>query len=305
MPAGAHTHVPSTARPAVPRATPPAPPPATAPDGRAVRRGRALPALTGPVLLVTAALPLVSGCGTGTEPTPPPAPPPASTTGAPPGADVARDQLAALAAAAQDRHLTATYRFNVPGRPERTVTVTNATDDTWRVDIPQSALGGTADIALARTGDGLFQCALPSGQLPTSPGCVRVADPDGDLPGEIDPRVQHPFTDWLRVLTDRQSALSVSVTRPLPGASGTCFSVESTSASLNSPVDVGIYCFAADGTLTGVRAAFGSLSLAGTPAAGPATVSLPGQLVDRGPLGLAAPPAPADGVPTDGVTATP
>ncbi|MBO4210939.1 hypothetical protein GSF22_33855, partial [Micromonospora echinofusca] len=253
-------------------------------------------------MLVVTALPLLSGCGGGTEPAPPTGPSPAGTTGAPAGADATRDQLAALAAAAQDRHLTATYRFSVPGRPERTVTVTNATDDTWRVDIPQSALGGTADVALARTGDGLFQCALPTGALPTSPGCVRVADPDGDLPGEIDPRVQHPFTDWLRVLTDRQSALSVSVARPLPGVTGTCFSVESTSASLNPPVDVGIYCFAADGTLTGVRAAFGSLSLAGTPAAGPGTVPLPGQVVDRGPLGLSAPPPPTDGVPPDGAT---
>lgn len=255
-----------------------------------------------PVLLAVTLPVLLAGCTADEQP--PAGPPPASPSQVPAGADAARDQLAALAAAAQDRHLTATYRFSVPDRTDRTVAVTSATDGTWRIDVPQSALGGAADISLTRTADGIFQCALPSTQLSEPPGCVRVAGPDGDLPSRIDPKVHHPFTDWLDVLTDRQAPLSVSVSRPLPGVRGTCFSVESTSASLNAPLDVGIYCFDADGTLTGVRATFGSLELAGPPAAAPPTAPLPGPVVAREPLGLSAPP-PSTDAPTVDPTATP
>ena len=113
--------------------------------------------------------------------------------------------------------------------------------------------GGTADVSLAATADGLFQCALPSadpagaGQLRTprrprrrrpaparSPGAApvhrlagrahRPAGPARGLPGQ-----------------------------PPAGATGTCYSVESTSASLNAPLDVGIYCYDRDGTPTAVR----------------------------------------------------
>jgi hypothetical protein len=202
----------------------------------------------------------------------------------------ARAQLAALAAAAQDRHISARYTLSVPGRVERTVSVTSAPDRTWRVDIPGGALGGTADVSVAQTADGLFQCSLPSPARPDPADCVRVGGPDQRLRSGIDPRVQHPFTDWQRVLTDRQAALSVAVSPTLPGVSGTCFAVESTSASLSPPLDIGIYCYDTDGTITGARLAYGTLILTVAPTAPPATVTLPGPVVDREPLRMAAPP---------------
>lgn len=202
----------------------------------------------------------------------------------------ARAELAALAAAAQDRHLVASYTLSTAGRPDRTVHVTSARDGTWRVDISGGALGGTADVSVARIADGLFQCSLPSPERPDPPGCVRVADPDGRIPAAFDPRVQHPFTDWREVLTNRRAPLSVSESKPLPGVGGRCFAVDSTSASLSPPLDVGIYCYQADGTLSGARLGYGTLVLAGAPATGPATVSLPGPVVQREPLGMDAPP---------------
>jgi hypothetical protein len=113
------------------------------------------------------------------------------------------------------------------------------------------------------------------------------------VPARFDPRVQHVFTDWLEVLTDRRAALAVSRARQLPGVRGACFSVESNSASLAAPLDVGIYCYATDGTLTGARLGFGTLVLTGTPAAAPPAVTLAGPTVDRTPLPMTSPPPPS------------
>ncbi|MEO3925287.1 hypothetical protein ABGB07_15670 [Micromonosporaceae bacterium B7E4] len=239
-------------------------------------------------LLITGTA-LLAGCGGQ-------APAPAATTPAPAASQPteARDQLAALAAAAQDRQLTAVYTFTAPGQPDRSISVVRAADRSWRVDIPGGALGGSADVSLAQNGAGLFQCALPSAGQPES-GCVRVAGPGQPLDPGIDPRMRHPFTDWPEVLTDRRAPLSVSAAT-LPGAQGSCFAVESTSASVSPPLDPGIYCYAPDGTLTAARLPAGTLTLAGTPTAAPATVALPGPLVDREPLRIAGPPP---GEPTD------
>ncbi|GAB3796286.1 hypothetical protein GCM10027605_03940 [Micromonospora zhanjiangensis] len=243
----------------------------------------------GRAALLVAVPALLAGC---TADPPPADPAPPAPTTDPDGA--ARDRLAALAAAAQDRHLVARYTFAGADRRDRTISVTEATDGGWRVDIPGGALGGTADIALAGTRDGVFQCALPSAGRSDPPSCVRVAGPDESVPVGIDPRVQHPFTDARRVLTDRQAPLSVSVGRPLPGVRGSCFAVESTSASVDPPLDVGIYCYDQDGTLTGARLTFGTLTLVGTPAAAPASVALPGPVVSGDPLGPTA-PTPTEG----------
>lgn len=255
------------------------------------RRPTGLLALTVPLLLATGT-PL-AGCAADSSPPDPPES--ASGSPTPTGADGARDELAALAAAAQDRHLTARYTLTGAGGSTRTITVTSANDGTWRVDVPGWALGGTVDVALAATADGLFQCALPSPVRPEPATCVRLGDPDDTIPRRLDPRVQHPFTDWLDVLTDRQAPLAVSVSRPVPDTTGTCYSVESTSASLNPPLDVGIYCYDADGTPTAVRAALGTLRLAGPPGPAPATVQLPGPVVEDEPIGAAAPDTPSAG----------
>ncbi|SCG51973.1 hypothetical protein [Micromonospora inositola] len=248
---------------------------------------RAARRLTG-VLAIT--LPALLAACTADRPTPSPL---ATADPVPAGADAARDELAALAAAAQDRHLTARYAFGTADVPDRTVVVTSANDGTWRVDVPAWGLGGTVDVSLAATADGLFQCALPSAGRPEPATCVRVGDPDDAVPQRLDPRVQHPFTDWLEVLTDRRAPLAVSPATAPTGATGQCYSVESTSASLNAPLDVGIYCYRADGTPTAVRADFGTLKLAGEPGPAPATVQLAGPVVDADPVGRAA-PSPSD-----------
>jgi hypothetical protein len=204
----------------------------------------------------------------------------------------ARTQLAARAAAAKDRRYAAIYTLASGDRPDRSVVVTRAADGGWRVDIPGGALGGTADVSVARTRDGLFQCALPSAENPISPACVRVAGRNGQLRGDVDPQVQHVFVDWLEVLTDRRAAIAVSTARRLDGVRGACYSVESNSVSLTLPLDVGIYCYDADGMLTGARVSFGTLSLVGQPAPAPPSVSLPGAVVDGEPLPMVAPPQP-------------
>jgi hypothetical protein len=256
------------------------------------------------------------------------------------GPGQARAQLAARAAAAKDRRYAALFTLATPGRADRTVVVTRATDGGWRVDIPGGARGGTADVSVARTRDGLFQCALPSAEHPVEPRCVRVAGRNGQLPDRVDPRVQHVFVDWLEILTDRQAAIAVSTARPLTAATGAgaggatdaeggteageggdpaaaegaaagdvqaqaggagggaaaatgdCFSVESSSASLPPPIDVGIYCFSTDGMLTGARLGFGTLLPVGAPAPAPPAITLPGAVVDGEPLSMASPPPP-------------
>ncbi|NLU80329.1 hypothetical protein HCA58_18490 [Micromonospora sp. HNM0581] len=224
------------------------------------------------------------------SPDPPTEPAPTPTAvPRPAGPGAARDELAALAAAAQDRHLIARYRLRADGATDRLIVFTSANDGSWRVDVPGGALGGTVDITLVAVAAGLYQCALPSAVRPEPAVCVRLGEPDDTLPRRLDPRVQHPFTDWLDVLTDRRAPLSVSPAMAPPEATGTCYSVETTAASINPPLDVGIYCFDADGTPTGVRVAFGTLTLAAPPEPAPGTVQLPGPVVEGEPLGLAAP----------------
>ena len=194
-------------------------------------------------------------------------------------------QLAGHVAAARDNRYVAAYTLQSRGRPARTVAVTIAMDGSWLVAVPGGALGGTADIAIAGTKAGLYQCAL------TAPGgCVRVANPDGALPARNDPRVQHLFTDWLGALGNRDAALSVATAAPLPGARGQCFSVEANSAALTPPVDPGVYCFDEKGTLTAAALAFGTVTLASPLAPAPPSVTLPGPVVPGSPLGTAAPP---------------
>lgn len=239
----------------------------------------------GPLAL---ALPALLVACSGTQP---PAPTPTD-----PGSvavDAARDELAALAAAAQDRHMVAQYVYSRPGQPDRTIAFTSANDGSWRVDVPGGALGGAADVSMAATADGLFQCALPSAGRPEPSSCVRLGERDDAIPRRSDPRVQHPLTDWLGVLTDRRAPLAVAPANAPEGLTGACYSVDSTSASLNAPLDVGIYCYDPDGTPTGVRTGVGTLRLAAPPGPAPATVQLAGPVViDRDPLDTAAPPTP-------------
>ncbi|AGL21431.1 hypothetical protein [Actinoplanes sp. N902-109] len=219
-----------------------------------------------------------------------PSAPPSGGTGD--GADAARMELAARAAKAEDYHFAALYTVDVDGQAQRTIMAAVAADGSWRVDIPGGALGGTADVSIVETEAGLFQCAIPSATNPIIPSCVRVADRGERVPKKYDPKIERVFRQWLPVFTDRQAALSVAAAQPLPGASGDCYSVDTISASLSAPVDVGIYCYTADGLLTAARVTFGTITIAGTPAAAPSTVQLPGQVTAGDPMGMDAPPPP-------------
>jgi hypothetical protein len=251
-------------------------------------------------IAIVLAMGLLSGCDAD------PAPGVEPTSSVTPGQDV-RVQLAGPAAAAKDRRYVATYRLDTEGAPDRTVTVAVALDGTWVVAVPAGLLGGLVNAAIFRSAEGLFQCSLgpaAPGSTPawvdpelTAPGCVKV----GRLRAGADPNVQHIFTDWIDPMIDRASAISVAPARPLSDARGTCYSIEANSAALASPVDPGIYCYDATGTLTAARSGFGTLTLVGAPLAGPPTVALPAPIVDRDPLGTAAPAPP----PTPTASATP
>lgn len=241
------------------------------------------------VIMVLLAGVALAGCSD-----PPPVTSHESATPGPP--TDARTMLAARAAMAKDLRQVAVYRLRTPERPDRTVTMTFAKDGGWRLDVPGTALDGTVDIALARTAAGLYQCALPSTAHPAS-GCVRLSR----VAAAYDPKLQHLFTDWLEVFMDRDAALAVSATDALPGVPGTCFAVDSSAVSVKAPIDAGIYCYADDGTLTGARTAVGTLSLTGTPTAGPASVTLPAAVTPGQPVPNASPPPPS---PSPSVTST-
>ncbi len=252
------------------------------PEHRA-RPARTLVAACALAGLTSATLGL-AGCGG----TPPVLPNQRSDASAlPAGPADAWGRLAARVAAARDNRYIAAYTLTGGGQPARTMTVTVAQDGSWMVTIPGGALGGQADIAIAGTVAGLYECSLSP-----RPQCMRIGSPSASLPRRADPRLQHLFTDWLEVLLDRQAALSVASAATLPGARGECFAVDGNSVALATPMDPGIYCFDGDGTVTAARMTVGSLLLTGPPVAAPASVTLPGPVVAGGALSLAAPPPP-------------
>ncbi|NJC72833.1 hypothetical protein HC031_24390 [Planosporangium thailandense] len=242
--------------------------------------------LTAPAVPLVLVAVITSGCAA-------PAATPSTTANEQPATSApqldARTQLAGLVATAKDHRFTAGYTYRPTVGAPRTVTVALAGDGSWRVDVPGGALGGKADIALVGDKDGLFQCRTSG----ANPACAKA--PDGSLPAWADPRVQHPFVDWLDPLTDRRAALSVAVAPLLTGARGTCFSVESDSAALTPPVDPGVYCYDADGTLTGAKADFGTLVLAAPVSPPPASVQPPAPVSGDSLLAAAAPTSTSSG----------
>jgi hypothetical protein len=214
----------------------------------------------------------------------------------------AADQLAGVAAAAHDRRYAATYTLASHGRSDRTVLVTLATDGSWVVDVPGGALGGGADVAMVGLADGTYQCllggpattvaaTLPPAVAPSpsvsptgsgryaAPACVKLAAAGGTIPGRYDPIFEHVFTDWIGVMLDHSAPISVFTASALPHSTGSCYSVDPSSASLAPPIAAGIYCFTPDGVLTAVALTAGTLTLTGAPVAAPPRTSLPGPVV--------------------------
>ena len=242
--------------------------------------------LSAAALLLTGAAACSDASGGTVEPTP-------SASSGPPAESMsdARAELAARAALALDKAYAALYSFDNGNGQARNVVATVGKDGTWRVDVTGGALGGTADVSIVSTAAGVYQCTLGSQSNPISPTCVKVAKPGKRVPAAYDPKVDRLFRQWLSVFTDRQAALSVTEVPPLNGAKGTCFSIDSISASLADPVDIGIYCYADDGVLTAARVGFGVVKLM-SQIEGPATVPLPGPEVAGPPMGMDSPPPP-------------
>ncbi|GAA2882133.1 hypothetical protein Acy02nite_78630 [Actinoplanes cyaneus] len=245
--------------------------------------GRGLSALTAVALALG-----LAGCGDGGTPDAAPTPSASVSASATGGSPDARVQLAGLAALAMDRRYAALYSFTGGDGVARNVVATVANDGTWRVDIASGALGGAADVSIVHNPNGVYQCTLSMTSTPVTPGCVHVAAKGEKVPSRFDPKVQRLFRQWLPVFTDRESALAVSAVQPLAGATGSCYSVDSTTASLDAPVDVGVYCYAPDGMLTAARVGFGVLKLVRQVAA-PATVQFPGPEVGGEAMGMGGP----------------
>jgi hypothetical protein len=229
----------------------------------------------------TAALLALSACGS--DPIPGAHADPSGSPSVPAETGQPRSKLAARAAAAKDLRQVAFYLLKSPGRPDRTVGLTRATDGSWKVDVPGGAYGGTVDVSLVQTSGGLYQCAV-------SRGCVLAEG--GVLPVDADPKLTHLITDWLAYFLDPKQALAVTIAQPLEGAAGECYAVESSAVALPMPLDAGIYCYERDGTLTAARISIGTLVLAGQPSAAPSAIALPGPVVPGQLLPLAAPPSP-------------
>ncbi|WP_157035126.1 hypothetical protein [Actinocatenispora sera] len=226
-----------------------------------------------PVLLVAASAAL-TGCGGGAKaPAPTGSPTPAAHDEGSPA-----DRLAGLVAAAADKRYVARYEYSPGGRKTTsTITVTLATNGSWRFDVPEGGLGGGTDVAVAGNAAGVYQCGLGD---PKS--CARVAGKGGSVPAKYDPKIERLWLSWLGILGDRSEALSIDSAKNPTGVPGSCFSVEPTAASLSSPVPSGTYCLADDGVVTGARLSIGSLTLVGSAAAAPKSVRLPGPVAAGG-----------------------
>ena len=105
----------------------------------------------------------------------------------------------------------------------------------WRVDVPGGALGGSAPTSPSPApARGRSTSARQPGRAAALGSASPVAARIG--PAAIDPRVQHVFTDWLDVLTDRPPPLAVAAGRSRStGVARPCFAVESSAASLVAP----------------------------------------------------------------------
>ena len=100
--------------------------------------------------------------------------------------------------------------------------------------------------------------------------------PEPTIPAAYDPVVEHPFTDWLTVLSNRNAPISVFAATKLPARPARCFSVEPSAASLAPVVDPGIFCFHTGRHPDRGPLGVGTLTLIGTPAAGPPDEHAPG-----------------------------
>lgn len=176
---------------------------------------------------------------------------------------------------ALDATFTARYAWSEGGE----VTVWAAQDGTWRVDVPDWALGGTVDVTVAWTTGGFFQCVADR--------CVRLAGITGEIPRDFDPRVQLPFVEWLPQLLDRHLPFAVA-------QEGDCFTLTPNTVVVDTPIPPGEWCLDDAGTILSVQSGdFGTLELTAPPEKAASTVELPGEITDADPLSRKAPEEPS------------
>jgi hypothetical protein len=198
-------------------------------------------------------------------------------------------QLAARATLAQDQYYSASFRYapsdgSAPGtgRVERTRTG-------FRLDLTQpgdaASVGHTT--AVVQTGAATFTCRLTA----AARGCVAGASAGTPDAAAVD-RIRLAFTDWLSTLADPAAAISVAEAPLPPGAQGACFSVEGVAASLEPPVDPGVYCFDGVGKITVLKLAVGAITITEV-APAPPTVAMPAPVVAALPPIAAPSPTPS------------
>lgn len=205
---------------------------------------------------------LLAGCGTASV---------VNDTAPAPQRSDPRATLTGRVSRALDATFTAEYEWS-GGEP---VTVWRAEDGTWRVDAPGWGLGGEADISVAWTTGGFFQCAQGR--------CVKLAGITGEVPEAYDPLVQRPFVEWLPRLLDRHLPFAVS-------REGDCFTLTANTVVVDTPIPEGEWCLDQDGTVLSVEAAgFGTLTLTGPVEPAAPTVELPGEVEEGEPVEREAP----------------
>lgn len=203
--------------------------------------------------------------------------------------------LAARAALAQDQYYAASYRFTPgSGGPAGTARV-ERTRGGFRLDLilPGDDTHLERTTVVVRTQAGTVHCRLTA----AGRGCLPAS---AKPPADLDPRLHHAFTDWLAKLADPAAAISVTVVPTPTGDNGTCFSVEGTAASLDPPVDPGLYCFDNVGRITSLRLGAGQLTAVQITAA-PPRVALPAPVGEAIPPDAAPSPTPF-GPPSTGPT---
>ncbi|MFC4337288.1 hypothetical protein [Salininema proteolyticum] len=205
---------------------------------------------------------ILAGCGTATatdDETPEEDRPPS-----------ARLELTSAAAEAMDARYSAEYEWSGGGN----VTVDLAEDGTWMVGVEDWALGGEADVWIAWTTGGFYQCVdEPEEQ------CVKIAAITGEIPEDLDPKVQLPFVRWLPRLADQHAPFQVAW-------DDGCFVLNRTTVVVDTPVPEGSWCFDGEGAIESVDVKdAGTLTLVGEKSEAPETVELPGQIVDGDPAG--------------------
>lgn len=256
----------------------------------------------------------ITGCG-GKPPVDPDASPTKSTSDSLPP----RQLLAARAAQATDRYFTASYTLTGGAAPAAPTTPTTPpaqtapptaqpaadTPTTAPAATPTAAVGGGGnrtimvyriatghrlDVAdggqitsIVHNGQGDFRCTLTG----AAPSCVKKSATDA---ADAEQTLLKVFTSWPTELSNPASAITVTTPTDPPATTG-CFQVDGVAASLDPPVDPGVYCYDKSGTLTGLKVAGTTLKLIGS-GPPPPSLDLPAPLTAPPPTAVPTPTTP-------------